>query len=75
MVHSSILTVMMEMKYKISQEQCEEIKAARKANRDMQIDRRFKALGLRCERKTLDVIAQETGFHRLHVSNLIKKYS
>ena len=37
------------MKYKFSEEQYAEIKAARQANRDKQIDKRIEVLELRCE--------------------------
>ena len=62
------------MKYKFSEEQYKEIKTARKKNRDKQIDRRLEVLELRCEGKGLEEIARITGFHRSHVSNLIRKY-
>lgn len=64
----------MKMKYQFSKEQYAEIKAAKKANRDKQIDARLKVLELRCEGKGIIEIAKETGFHRSHVSGLIKKY-
>ena len=62
------------MKYKISEEQYVEIKAAQKANRDKQIENRQKVLALRYEGKKLDEIAAATGFHHAHISNLIRKY-
>ncbi len=62
------------MKYKIREEQYEEIKAAQKANRDKQIENRLKVLALRYEGKKLDEIAAATGFHHAHISNLIRKY-
>ncbi len=64
----------MKMKYKFNQEQYEEIKAVRRKNRDKQTDKRLEVLELRCEGKTLGEIAKITGFHRSHVSGLIKKY-
>lgn len=62
------------MKYKFSTEQYEEIKAVRKAARDKQTDKRLQVLELRCEGKGLKEIAEQTGFHRSHVSGLIQKY-
>lgn len=62
------------MKYKFSEEQYEEIKAARKKNRDKQIDKRLEVLELRCAGKNLAEIAAVTKFHRSHVSGLIRKY-
>ena len=62
------------MKYKFSEEQHAEIKAARKANRDKQIDKRLEVLELRCEGVSQKEIAEKTGYHRSHVCNLIKMY-
>ena len=64
----------MKMKYKISAEQYAEIKAAQKRNRDKQIENRLKVLALRYEGKSLGEIADATGFHHAHISNLIRKY-
>ncbi len=66
--------MVIKMKYKFNEEQCKEIKKARKQNRDKQIDKRLQVLELRCEGKGLEEIASITGFHRSHVSNLIRKY-
>ena len=62
------------MKYKFSEEQYLEIREARKKNRDKQTDKRLGVLELRCKGKGLEEIAKDTGFHRSHVSNLIRKY-
>ena len=62
------------MKYNFSLEQYEEIKKARRQNHDKQIDKRLQVLELRSEGKGLGEIADLTGFHRSHVSNLIRKY-
>ena len=64
----------MKMKYTFSMEDCANIKKARKANRDKQIEKRLKALSMRCDGKTLKEISRVTGFHRSYVSNLIRKY-
>ena len=64
----------MKMRYKFSEEDQEKIKKAREKNRDKQTDRRLKVLEMRCEGKTQREIAEKTGFHRSHVSNLIRKY-
>ena len=63
-----------KMRYKFSEEQYKEIKATRKKNRDKQIDKRLEVLELRCKGMRLSEIAKATGFHRSHVSNLIRKY-
>ena len=62
------------MKYAFSEEDKNAIKEARKKTRDKQQDRRLEVLELRCEGMTQKEIAEKTGFHRSHVSNLIKKY-
>ena len=64
----------MKMKYKFSEEQQAEIKAARRANRDKQIDKRLEVLELRCEGVSQKEIAEKTGYHRSHICNLIKMY-
>ena len=66
--------MVMKMKYQFSPEQYAEILAAKKANRDKQIDARLNVLLLRCEGKGLVEIAKETRFHRSHVSGLIRQY-
>ena len=62
------------MKYQFSTEQRAEIEAARKANHDKQIEKRLRVLSLRGEGIGLIEIAERTGFHRSHISNLIRKY-
>ena len=67
--------MVMEMKkYIFSAEDYKEIKAARNKNRDKQTDRRLQVLEMRCEGKTQKEICEKTGFHRSHVSNLIRQY-
>jgi len=65
----------MNMKYQFTGEQCEEIRAARKANRDKRIDKRLRVLELRCEASSLKDISSETGFAFSHISNLIRLYA
>ena len=62
------------MKYKFNEEQRSEIKAARKANRDKQIDKRLEVLELRSEGVSQREVAEKTGYHRSHICNLIKMY-
>lgn len=64
----------MKMKYKFSAEDYEKIKTARAKNRDKQTDKRLQVLEMRCEGKTQREISEETGFHRSHVSNLVRQY-
>jgi len=68
------MDMVMKVKHKFSEEQYKEIKKARKQNRDKQIDKRLQVLEWRCEGKELEEIASITGFHRSHVSNLIRTY-
>ena len=65
----------MKMKYQFTDEQCKEIRAARKANRDKRIDKRLRVLELRCEASSLKDISSETGFAISHISNLIRLYA
>ena len=62
------------MKYVFSEEDKKAIENARRNTRDKQQDKRLEVLELRCKGMTQKDIAEETGFHRSHVSNLIKKY-
>lgn len=62
------------MKYRFSQEQYEEIKAAREKCRDKQTNRRLEVLEMRCEGNSLKVIAAETELCQSHVSDLIRLY-
>ena len=64
----------MKMKYKFSTEDHAQIEKIRKTNRDKQTEKRLKVLSMRCEGKTLEEISRVTGFHRSHISNLIRKY-
>ena len=62
------------MKYKFTSEDRVKIEKIRKANRDKQTEKRLKVLTMRSEGKTLEEISRATGFHRSHISNLIRKY-
>lgn len=63
------------MKYKFSEEQLAEIKAARRANKDKRVEKRLEVLELRCVGVSQKEISEKTGFHRSYVCSLIKKYS
>jgi transposase len=64
----------MKMKYRFTDEQYAEIKAARKANRDKRIEKRLQVLELRIEGKKLKDISATTGFAISHISSLIRQY-
>ena len=66
--------MVMKMKYVFSEEDKKAIENARRNTRDKQQDKRLEVLELRCKGMTQKDIAEATGFHRSHVSNLIKKY-
>ena len=66
--------MVMKMKYKFSPDDSERTHEARRKNRDKQTDKRLQVLEMRCEGLTQSQIAEATGFHRSHVSNLIRKY-
>lgn len=60
--------------YEISESQLQEIEAARKKNRDKNVERRLYVLVMRAEGKTLEGIAEKTGYHVSTVSKLISRY-
>ena len=62
------------MKYIFSEEDKKAIEYARRSRRDKQQDKRLEVLELRCKGMTQKEIAEKTGFHRSHVSNLLRKY-
>ena len=66
--------MVIERKYKFSLEDRVRIEKARKDNRDKQTEKRLSVLSMRCDGKTLEEISRATGFHRSHVSSLIRKY-
>ena len=66
--------MVMKMKYVFSEEDKKAIENARRSPRDKQQDKRLEVLELRCKGMTQKEIAEKTGFHRSHVSNLLKKY-
>ena len=70
-----IVAAVMKMKYQITREQCAEIQAARKANRDKKTDKRLEVLELRSEGNSLKDISSATGFSISHISNLIRLYT
>lgn len=65
----------MKMKYEFTSEQCAEIQAARKVNRDKRIDNRLRVLELRGEGSSLKEISTATGYAISHISNLIRLYA
>jgi len=62
-------------RYQISKEQVAELERARKRNKDKNIEKRLKALLLHAEGKTREQIADQTGFVKSYISELVSKYS
>lgn len=61
-------------KYHISMEQADELEAARKKNKDKNVENRLKALILRAQGKRLAQIAEATEYHPPYVSQLVSLY-
>lgn len=64
----------MAKSYEISQSQLVEIEAARKKNRNKNIERRLYVLVMRAEGKSLEEISEKTGYHISTASKLIARY-
>ncbi len=64
----------MKMKHRYSEKDQAIIKAARKANKDKEVDRRLKALELQATGKSAKEISAITGFHPAYISQLMAKY-
>ena len=64
----------MRKKYHISTEQVDELEAARKENKDKNVENRIKALVLRAQGKKLSQIAEATEYHPAYVSQLVSIY-
>ncbi len=64
----------MKMKHRYSEEDQEIIKAARKVNRDKQMERRLEAIELQAAGKKAKEISEITGYHPAYISQLMAKY-
>ena len=64
----------MAKSYAISQSQLVEIEAARKKNRNKNVERRLYVLVMRAEGKSLEEISKKTGYHISTASKLIARY-
>ena len=64
----------MAKKYKISEEKIDELRRARKNNRDKTIDRRLRALILHAQGYTGKKISEITGYNEKYLYELYKKY-
>ena len=61
-------------KYTFTEEELEEIKAARKKNRNKKTDKQLEALEMRAEGKRNKEISEVTGFHVQHITVLVSRY-
>ena len=64
----------MAKSYEISQSQLLEIEAARKKNRNKNVERRLYVLVMSAEGKSLEEISEKTGYHISTASKLIARY-
>lgn len=64
----------MAKSYEISQSQLQEIEAARKKNRNKNVERRLYVLVMRAEGKSLEEISEKTEYHISTASKLIARY-
>ena len=64
----------MAKSYEISQSQLQEIEAARKKNRNKNVERRLYVIVMRAEGKSLEEISEKTGYHISTASKLIARY-
>ena len=62
------------MKHRYSERDIENIKTARKENRDKQVDKRLQALELQATGENAKKIAEITGFHPAYISQLMAKH-
>lgn len=64
----------MAKSYEITESQLLEIEAARKKNRNKNVERRLYVLVMRAEGKSLEEISEKTGYHISTASKLIARY-
>ena len=64
----------MAARYRISEEQVAELERAGKKNKDKNVEKRLKALLLHAEGKKREQIAEQTGFVKSYISELVSKY-
>ena len=62
-------------RHEITEEQANELKAARKRNKDKNIERRLKALILFTSGHKREEIAKQTGYAKSYISEIVTKYT
>ncbi len=60
--------------YKFTEEQVEELKIARKKNKNKKVDKRLEALQLRAEGKNRNEVSTKTGFCKQYITDLTANY-
>lgn len=61
-------------KYTFTDEEKQEIRAARKKNKDKKIDKRLEVLEMRSDEKKNKEISEKTGFHIQYITVLVSRY-
>ena len=64
----------MATRYQFSQEEIEQIRGARKANKSKQVERRLRVLEMMSEGYKNKEIAKATGYHEAYLRQLVSKY-
>ena len=64
----------MPRSYQFSNEQIEELEAARKQNKNKNVDKRLEALLLRAQKVSRDRVAEKTGFCKQYITDLTSAY-
>jgi transposase len=64
----------MPKSYHFTEEQVAELTAARKKNKNKNVDRRLEALLLRASGLKRELAAEKTGFHKQHITGLTSRY-
>lgn len=65
---------MMSKRYQISEEQIAELKTLRKSNKNKNVEKRIKALLLHAAGEKREKIAEQTGFVKSYISELVSRY-
>lgn len=64
----------MSKRYQISEEQIHELERLRKRNKDKNVEKRIKALLLHASGKSREQIAEQTGYAKTYISELVSRY-
>lgn len=64
----------MASRYSFSEEEIEEIKEARRKNKNKRVEARLKALELRAAGMKSKAVSEAVGFHPVYITKLVRKY-